>query len=123
MTPERWQKIEEVYHAAVGVSGDERAAYLKEARAGRFDLRREVESLLAQAKTADLFLESPAFEATAKTFHAPQGQSFIGRQMGPYQVISLIGAGGMGEVYEALDAKLRRKVAIKILPAAFLKRS
>ncbi len=120
MTPERWRKIEEVYHAAVGVSGDERAAYLKEACADDSDLRREVESLLAQAKTADSFLESPAFEATAKTFHAPQGQSFIGRQMGPYQVISLIGAGGMGEVYEALDAKLRRKVAIKILPAAFL---
>ena len=120
MTPERWRKIEEIYHAALEVRGDQRAAYLKEACAGDSDLLREVESLLAQAKTADSFLETPALAGAAKMFGAPPDQSLIGRQMGSYQVISLVGAGGMGEVYEALDTKLGRNVAIKVLPAAFV---
>lgn len=120
MTPERWQKIEEVYYAALEARDDQRAAYLKEACAGDSDLRREVESLLAQEKTADPFLETPALEAAARMFSEDSSQSLIGRQMGSYQIVSLLGAGGMGEVYEALDTKLGRKVAIKILPAAFL---
>ena len=53
-------------------------------------------------------------------FNEDSSQSLIGRQMGSYQVISLLGVGGMGEVYEAQDAKLNRKVAIKLLPAAFV---
>ena len=49
-----------------------------------------------------------------------RGQPMIGRQLGAYQVVSLLGAGGMGEVYLAHDAKLGRDVAIKVLPEAFV---
>jgi serine/threonine protein kinase len=115
MTPERWRKIEEVYHAALEVHEEQQAAYLKEACAEDSDLRREVQSLLAQGETTDRFLETPALEG-AKTFRENPSKSFIGRQLGSYDVISLIGAGGMGEVYQARDTRLRRDVAIKILP-------
>src|SRR5271170_3116632 len=106
---DRWKQIERIFQGALEVKEEQRAAFLKEACRDDFDLRREVESLLAQAKTADSFLEAPALEATANMFSAPPGQSFMGRQLGSYQVISLAGVGGMGEVYEALDTKLGRK--------------
>ena len=77
-----------------------------------------MESLLAQEDGASL-LETPAIEVAAKALGGDGGHSLLGRQMGGYQVISLLGAGGMGEVYEARDTKLGRNVAIKVLPPAF----
>ena len=65
------------------------------------------------------FCEAPAL-AAATLFAEHPGQSFIGRQIGSYQIVSLLGTGGMGEVYQAQDTKLRRDVAIKVLPRAFL---
>ena len=102
----------------------QRAAFLAQACQGDDELRREVESLLAQEKPAEGFLEPVAAEACLEVCGEDAGadgeQSMIGRQMGSYQVISLLGAGGMGEVYEARDTKLGRNVAIKVLPAAFV---
>jgi eukaryotic-like serine/threonine-protein kinase len=117
---DRWQQIEQLYHSALEREGNQRAAFLKEACAGDDALRQEVESLLAQEKGAESFLEAPALEAAAKMFNGEQGPSLIGRQVGCYQVISLIGAGGMGEVYQARDRQLGRDVAIKVLPAGFV---
>jgi serine/threonine protein kinase/TolB-like protein/Flp pilus assembly protein TadD len=76
------------------------------------------ECTLVHDKAAKSSLEAPAREA-AKMFSDNRGQSLIGRQLGSYQVLSLLGAGGMGEVYRAHDSKLERDVAIKVLPAAF----
>ena len=118
MTPERWQHVERLYHEALEREASQRAGFLREASPGDDALRREVESLLAQEDGGSL-LEKPALEVAAKALAGDSGPSLLGRQIGGYQVICLLGAGGMGEVYEARDSKLGRKVAIKILPASF----
>jgi serine/threonine protein kinase/Flp pilus assembly protein TadD len=119
MTSDRWQRIEQLYHATLEREENQRAAFLKEACAGDDALRQEVESLLAHEKGVGSFLEAPALEAAAKMLSKDVGRSLVGHQIGSYQVLSLLGAGGMGEVYEARDSKLGRNVAIKVLPAAF----
>ena len=119
MKPERWQKIEGIYHAALEREEGQRAAFLEEACAGDEALRREVESLLAQEGTTGSFLEAPALEVAAKVMSEDSGRSLLGRQLGSYQVLSLLGTGGMGEVYRAHDRKLGREIAIKVLPKEF----
>jgi serine/threonine protein kinase/Tol biopolymer transport system component len=120
MTPERWQKVEQLYHAALEREESERAAFLHEVCAGDDALRQEVESLLAHENGANSFLDAPAIEVAAKILGHERGQSVIGRQLGSYNIVSLLGVGGMGEVYQAHDGKLNREVAIKVLPAAFV---
>src|SRR5882672_11291872 len=100
MTPERWEKIEQLYHGAQEHEGSQRVAYLREVCAGDDALRREVESLLEQEKRGDGFLESPAVEVAAKMMAMDAIQSLSGRQLGSYKIASLLGAGGMGEVYQ-----------------------
>src|SRR6516225_4895842 len=120
MTSDRWQRVEELYHSAREREGNQRAAFLKEACAGDDALRQEVESLLAREKGVEGFLEAPALEAAAKLLVKDRGGSWVGRQIGSYQVLSFLDAGGMGEVYQAHDTKLGRNVALKVLPAAFV---
>ncbi len=123
MKPERWRQMEEVYHAALERDADERASFLDEACAGDEALRRDVEALLAAndelAKQTGGFLDSPAIDAEAKAIAAEKDSSIAGEMIGHYRVVSLIGAGGMGEVWLARDTKLDRKVALKLLPAQF----
>src|SRR4249920_1803679 len=112
MRPERWQQIEKLYHSALKQEASHRTAFLKEACAGDEDLRREVESLLAQQPQAESFIESPALEVTAQAMAETRARSMVGRQLGAYKILSLLGAGGMGEVYRAKDTRLDRTVAI-----------
>jgi Tol biopolymer transport system component len=120
VTPDRWEKIEQLYHAALERPERERAAFLQQVCAGDETLRREVESLLTQETQPGGLLESPAIQLAANLLAEKENQSLIGRQLGSYKILGLIGTGGMGEVYEARDTKLGRKVAIKILPSAFV---
>jgi eukaryotic-like serine/threonine-protein kinase len=121
MTAERWAQIEKVYHAALERAAEERAAYLAQACGSDAELRREVESLLQQdGRTGDL-LEVPALEMAARAMAGEGTMSLLGKQLGTYEIVSQIGAGGMGEVYRARDTKLGREVAIKVLPPEFVK--
>ena len=122
MKPARWHQIESLYNQALEVDETRRAAFLREACGSDSDLRRNLEELLAEGPKAESFLEKAALREIAHEFAGTAGsassshQDWIGRRVGNYQFLSLLGVGGMGEVYRAHDTKLKRDVAIKILP-------
>jgi len=114
-SPERFERIQELFHAAVKLSADTRDVFLREECRSDESLRHEVESLLAEdgrqsglvASGFPKYPPSPAFVLAA------------GTRVGPYEIYGIIGTGAMGEVYHACDARLRRDVALKVLPRTF----
>jgi serine/threonine protein kinase len=114
--PDRWRQIEELYHGAMERDSEERSAFLAEACAGDEALRREVESLLTYQRQAEPLLEKPALEVAARRIAKDNVRMLEGQQIGSYEILSLIGRGGMGEVYRARHLRLERDVALKLLP-------
>ena len=115
MTPEEWEKVSEVYHAASELDGWERLEFLGKACAGDARLLAEVESLLAADANAADFIAEPIVSAIAAKL--PTNGLSPGDLVAHYRIVSKIGTGGMGEVFLAEDTKLDRKVAIKVLSA------
>lgn len=116
MTPERFARISHIYGEAAELAPDARASYLTEACDGDDDIRREVESLLAEENLIGDFMGNAALKDAATLVTGEVQGNLIGKQLGHYELISFIGAGGMGEVYSARDTRIGRKVAIKLLP-------
>jgi serine/threonine-protein kinase len=113
---ELWQQIQSLYQAALkSNTASSRAALLAQADP---DVRREVESLLAQ-QTTGLALSRPVWAQAVTLLSVPENQVVVGTDLGPYRIESMLGAGGMGRVYRAVDTRLRRSVAIKVVRAEF----
>jgi WD40 repeat protein/serine/threonine protein kinase len=113
---DRWQRIEEIFHAACELEPEARLSFVEKACADDRSLRREVESLLACIhKQADI-IDHPPNEELFRLIAADHGDSLVGQVIAHYKIIGQLGEGGMGKVYLAEDSRLERKVALKLLP-------
>src|SRR5437773_1787662 len=116
MKAERWKQVNDLFQSAVERAPGERAAFLHEACHGDEGLRREVDSLLSSHERAENFIEVPAFEVAPELATNDSADALVGKLLGHYCIESLVGVGGMGEVYLARDERLGRKAALKLLP-------
>src|SRR5215510_2677342 len=119
MDAKQWAKIDRLVDQALERPPESRAVFLGDACAGDLELRREVESLLEAHSHPQSFLGTPAIDVVARGLAGERRESVVGKRLGAYEVLSILGVGGMGEVYLARDERLKRKLALKFLPREF----
>ena len=124
MQPERWYRLEQLYHAAMEREESQRAAFLVNSCAGDDDLRHEVESLIAYAQKDGRIIDKPVLNLVAAamaedlgTEDRNQTDKMIGARIAQYRIVERLGAGGMGDVYRAVraDDQFEKQVAIKLV--------
>ena len=115
MSPERLQQIETLYNDALALQSSERTAFLDGTCGNDSDLRREIESLLTYEQQAETYMDRSAIQLVAESLAEHEAGVLVDRMLGRYQLLSLAGRGGMAEVYCAVDSRLNRLVAVKVL--------
>ncbi len=124
MQPERWSRLEQLYHAAMEQEEDRRAAFLERSCGGDHVLRREVQSLIAYAQKSGGIIDKPALQLVAAAMahdlcshDAPKADKMIGVRIAQYRIVEKLGVGGMGDVYRAVraDDQFEKQVAIKLV--------
>src|SRR3954468_14480932 len=119
MTPERYRQVVELCHAAWEQRPETRGAFLRRSCHADGELLLEVEAMLAaDEQPAQLLDESPD-DIAAQALAARRTRSLAGKTLGEYQIVALLGRGGMGDVFLAQDMRLGRKAALKLLPEEF----
>ena len=113
MKADRWKEIERLYEASFSLPTEQRARFLAE-HCYDSNVRREVESLLAQRENVPSLLEQRGLDVAAGIMSRNEPGTLVGRTIDHYEVRAFIGAGGMGAVYLAEDTQLEGQVALKV---------
>ena len=119
ITHDSWQRIKEIFQSAQELTPEERSDFLDRACGDDKSLREEVEALLSADATNEDFLSAPAYEFAASIIAGDETEFSAGQKIGPYTILCPLGFGGMGQIYLAEDAKLRRKIALKFISPQF----
>jgi serine/threonine protein kinase len=119
MKSERWHKIDELFHAVLQLPSDEQLGFLERECQGDIELQQEVTELLACLNESGDFIEQAPLAGAISTALAESNNTIVGKRIGRYEIQSLLGTGGMGEVYLSHDVMLDRQIALKLLPSQF----
>src|SRR3954471_16163043 len=119
MIPERYRQVAELCHAAWEQGPETRAAFLRRTCQADRELLLEVEAMLAADEETGQFLDDSPDDIAAQALAVRRTRSLVGKTLGEYEIIALLGTGGMGDVFLARDMRLGRKAALKLLPEEF----